>query len=126
VFRALAATLVAASALALGACGGSQRSALPPAPGGGDAVALSNLTHTPEVYADATVQTVGTVVRTRIGRMHLYALAGGDGGARVVLEPTAWFAGDVGRRVRVHGLFSVTFAVGYVLLASRVTPAHGA
>jgi hypothetical protein len=111
------------AALALGACGGSQHSTLPPAPGGGDAVALSNLTHTPEVYADAKVQTVGTVVRTRIGRMRLYALAGG-GGARVVLEPTAWFAGDVGKRVRVHGIFTVSFAIGYELLASRVTPAH--
>jgi hypothetical protein len=111
------------AALALGACGGSQRSTLPPAPGGGDAVALANLAHTPEVYADATVQTVGTVVRTRIGRMHLYALAGAAGGARVVLEPTAWFARDVGKRVRVHGIFTVSFAIGYELLASRVTPA---
>jgi hypothetical protein len=115
------------AALALAACGGSShRSTLPPAPGGGDTVALSNLTHTPEVYADATVQTVGTVVPARVGHMHLYALAGGGGGARIVLEPTARFAADVGRRVRVRGLFSPTFAVGYVLLASRVTPADAA
>jgi hypothetical protein len=57
--------------------------------------------------------------------MHLYALAGGPGGARIVLEPTARFATEVGKRVRVHGVFSVTFAVGYVLLASRVTPEPG-
>jgi hypothetical protein len=119
--------IVVLTALALAACGGSShRSRLPPAPGGGDAVALSNLSRTPEVYADATVQTIGTVVRTRIGRMHLYALAGGGGGARIVLEPTARFAAEVGRRVRVRGLFSATFAVGYVLLASRVTPADAA
>jgi hypothetical protein len=124
VSRAVVAIPVLA-ALALAACGGSShRSRLPPAPGSGDAVALSNLAHTPEVYADATVQTVGTVVRTRIGRTHLYALAGG-GGVQIVLEPTARFAADVGKRVRVRGLFSATFAVGYVLLASRVTPAAG-
>jgi hypothetical protein len=113
------------AALFVAACGGGQRSKLPPAPGGGDAVALSNLAHTPEVYADATVQTVGTVVPTRIGHQHLYALAGGDGGVQIVLEPTARFAGEVGHRVRVHGLFSVTFEVGYVLLASKVTPEAG-
>jgi hypothetical protein len=110
------------AALLLAACGGSRRSTLAPAPGGHGQVALSDLTHNPEVYADATVQTTGTVVRTTIGHMHLYALAGGDGGARIVLEPTARFTRDVGRRVRVRGIFTVTFAIGYELLASRVTP----
>jgi hypothetical protein len=110
------------AALVLAGCGGGRRSTLPPAPGGHGEVALSDLTHNPEVYADATVQTTGTVVPTTIGHMHLYALAGGHGGARVVLEPTAQFTRDVGRRVRVRGLFTVTFAIGYELLASRVTP----
>jgi hypothetical protein len=69
------------------------------------------------------VRTTGTVVRTRIGRMHLYALAGGGGGGvPIVLEPTARFAADVGRRVRVAGIFTATFTIGYELLASSVTP----
>jgi hypothetical protein len=113
---------LAFAAIALAACGGSARSTLPPAPGGRDTVALSNLTHNPEVYADATVQTVGTVERTTIGHKRLYALAGGNGGARVVLEPTAKFASLLGKRVRVRGLFTVTFEIGYELLASRIMP----
>jgi len=110
------------AALALAACGSSPRSTLPPAPAGGGAVSLSNLRHNPEVYADATVQTVGTVARTRIGRARLFALAGGGAGVQIVLEPTASFSTYVGRRVRVQGLFTVTFAIGYELLASRITP----
>ncbi len=86
-------------------------------------MALSNLRRNPEVYADATVATVGTVVRVRIGRSRLFALGGGGAGAQIVLEPTASFRPYLGRRVRVRGLFSVTFAIGYELLASSVTPA---
>ncbi len=67
------------------------------------------------------MQTIGTVVRTRVGHRQLYALAGGGGGARVVREPTARFAGLLGKRVRVRGLFTVTFEIGYELLASRAT-----
>jgi hypothetical protein len=113
--------VVPLAALALAACGGGPKSTLTPAPGKGGAIALHYLTHQPEVYADATVRTVGTVVAARVGHRSLYALAGGDGGVRIVLEPTARFRGLVGRRVRVTGVFTVSFAVGYELLASAVT-----
>src|SRR5579871_3230693 len=107
-----------ALALVLAACGGDQRSTLPPAPGRGGAIALRHLTHDPEVYADATIETVGVVVRARIGHMNVYELSGG-GGVRVVLEPTSAFRRDAGQRVRVRGIFTVTFAIGYEILASR-------
>jgi hypothetical protein len=112
------------AALALAACGGSAQrtSTLPPAPGPGPAgsVPLWQLSHHPEVYADATVSTVGAVSRVRIGRKHLLALHGA-GGAPIVLEPTKRFAHVVGRRVRVSGLFAVTFEIGYEILASQVS-----
>jgi len=111
------------AALALAACGGGQRSTLPPAPGKGDAVALTNLRQHPEVYADATVSTVGVVTAVRIGRMHLFALTGGRRGAQVTLEPTHAFRRWVGRRVRVSGIFTATFTIGYELLASHVSAA---
>ena len=38
-----------------------------------------------------------------------------------MLEPTAHFAHDLGRRVRVRGIFTVTFDIGYEILASGVT-----
>jgi hypothetical protein len=76
------------------------------------------------VYADANVKAIGTVVRTRIGQMRLYALAGGGAGVQIVLEPTAKFRGLVGRRVRVAGIFTATFTIGYELLASSVAPAR--
>ena len=68
------------------------------------------------------MKAIGTVARTRIGRMRLFALAGGGAGARIVLEPTADFRALVGRRVRVDGIFTATFTIGYELLASSVTP----
>jgi hypothetical protein len=86
-------------------------------------VALANLAHEPEVYADATVQTVGTVEPGEVGHRRVYLLSGARGGVRIVREPTRRFAPYRNRRVDVRGLFSVTFAVGYVLLASSVRPA---
>ena len=112
--------LAAALAPALAACGGDRRSTLPPAPSSSGAIALRVLSHHPEVYADATIQTVGTVGRARIGHARLFTLRGG-GGVRIVLEPTAHFAHDLGRRVRVRGIFTVTFDIGYEILASGVT-----
>jgi hypothetical protein len=119
--RVLIVALLLASPL-LAACGGGGRSTLPPAPGTDGTIALARLRHDPEVYADATVRTIGTVVRTRIRRQRLFALAGGGPGTRIVLEPTARFRALVGRRVRVDGIFTVSFAIGYEVLASRVTP----
>ena len=106
----------------LAACGGSsQRSTLPPAPGPAGAVALRLLAHHPEVYSDAQVQTTGTLEPVRTGRRHLYSLIGG-GGTRIVVEPSALAAPHSGHRVRVRGVFVVTFQDGYEILASRVTP----
>jgi hypothetical protein len=114
-------TLGVLATLALAACG-SQRSTLPPAPGVSGTVALSELAHHPEVYADATVATVGTVARTRVGGKRLFVLEGGHG-TRIVLEPSSSAAADLGRRVRVSGLFTVTFELGYEILVSRIAAA---
>jgi len=117
--RALPAILVA---LALAACGGQgQRSKLPPAPGPAGTIALRLLAHHPEVYSDAQVQTTGTLEPVRSGGRRLYALRGG-GGARIVVEPSTLAAPHSGRRVRVRGVFVVTFQDGYEILASQVTP----
>jgi hypothetical protein len=115
--------LAALAALLVSACGSNQKSTLPPAPTKSGMVSLADLTHDPEVYADATLQTVGTVTRGTVNRHRLYLLSGAHGGVRIVLEPTATFTRYLGRRVDVHGLFSATFAVGYVLLASSVKAA---
>jgi len=120
--HALLSAVIAAALLS--ACGGSdQKSTLPPAPTGTGLVALANLAHDPEVYADATVRTVGTVARGTVNRRRVYLLTGARGGVRIVLEPTARFRRYRGERIEVRGLFSATFAVGYVLLASSVRPA---
>jgi hypothetical protein len=84
-------------------------------------VGLRNLAHNPEVYADAQVTTVGSVVRARQGRTTLYLLRGGHG-ARIVLEPTERAAREVGRRVSVSGIFTVTFKLGYEILISHIQP----
>jgi len=117
--RALPAIL---AALALAACGGQgQRSKLPPAPGPAGAIALRLLAHNPEVYSDAQVQTTGTLEPVRSGGRRLYALTGG-GGVRIVVEPSRLAAPHSGRRVRVRGVFVVTFQDGYEILASQITP----
>jgi hypothetical protein len=103
-------------------CGSSQKSTLPPSPGKSGAVALRYLAHDPEVYADAQIQTLGSVARVREGRTTLYVLEGGDG-KRIVLEPSSAAAGDLGRRVRVRGIFTVTFQLGYEILISAIAPA---
>ena len=113
--------LIALAALPLAACG-SQRSTLPPSPSSSGAVALSYLAHDPEVYADATITTVGTVARAGHSRTPLFVLDGGHG-ARIVLEPSSRAASELGRRVRVSGLFTVSFALGYEILVSRIVPA---
>jgi hypothetical protein len=113
--------LVVLAVLALGACGG-QRSTLPPAPSRSGAVALSDLAHHPEVYADASVATIGTVARVSGSKPPLFALDGGHG-TRIVLEPSSRAAGELGRRVRVSGLFTVSFQLGYEILVSRIAPA---
>src|SRR5579859_4160324 len=109
--RRLLTVPLALAALALAACGGGGRSTLPPAPGGGGTVALSHLRQHPEVYSDAKVSTIGTVVPSRVGGRRLFALAGGGRGTRIVLEPTAKFRALVGRRVRVDAIFTVSFAI---------------
>jgi hypothetical protein len=114
-------TLVALAILPLAACG-SQRSTLPPSPGTAGSVALRDLAHFPEVYADATVATVGTVARIGGRANPLFVLEGGGGGARIVLEPAARAASELRRRVRVSGLFTVSFQLGYEILISRITP----
>ena len=109
------------AAVPLAACG-SAKSTLTPAPSKADNVAIHNLAHDPEVYADATVATVGIVARA--GGTHnppLYQLLGGHG-KRIVLEPTAKAARYLGHRVRASGIFTVTFALGYEILISRITP----
>jgi hypothetical protein len=113
--------LVALVVALLTACG-SQKSTLPPSPGGSGAVALRDLAHYPEVYADAQVATVGTVGESRSGRTRLYVLNGGHG-TRIVLEPSSSAAGELGRRVRVSGLFTGTFQLGYEILISRIASA---
>ncbi len=104
-----------AAALALAACG-SQKSTLPPSPGTSGAVALRDLAHFPEVYADAQVTTVGVVARTPGG---LYVLDGGHG-KRIALEPSSAAARELGRRARVSGLFTVSFQLGYEILISHI------
>ena len=115
--------LAALVATVVAGCGGSQKSTLPPSPGKSGAVALRHLANDPEVYADAQIQTLGTVARVRKGRTTLYVLDGGAGGKRIVLEPSSAAAGDLGRRVRVNGSFTVTFQLGYEILISRIAPA---
>jgi hypothetical protein len=115
----LVAAALVALAMAVSACG-SAKSTLPPAPDSAGTVALSDLARHPEVYADATLAAVGTVVRAGAAHPALYALAGGHG-TRIVLEPTASAARYVGRRVRVSGIFTVTFKLGYEILISRVS-----
>jgi hypothetical protein len=83
-------------------------------------VALRDLAAHPEVYADATLAAVGTVVRAKGAHPVLYALAGGHG-TRIVLEPTQSAARYLGRRVRVSGIFTVTFKLGYEILISKVS-----
>ncbi len=111
---------IALAAISLAACG-SQKSTLPPAPGAAGTVALSDLAHNPEVYADATVAAIGTVARISEQGRTLYALRGGHG-TRIVLEPSSSAARYAGRRVRVSGIFTVSFELGYEILVSKISP----
>ena len=83
----------------------------------------SELAHHPEVYADASVH----------DRRHRRARARGPQAAvRAAKAATARescssrarsAAADLGRRVRVSGLFTVTFELGYEILVSRIAAA---
>jgi hypothetical protein len=116
--RAIA--LLAFAALVPAACGGSQKSTLPPSPGAGGAIALRYLAHDPEVYADAAITTAGTVVRVAGATPPLYELDGGHG-KRIVLEPAARAARYAGRRVKVSGVFGASnFQLGYEIQVSRI------
>jgi len=42
-----------------------------------------------------------------------------------VLEPTSAALADLGRRVRVTGIFTVTFELGYEILVSQIAPTTG-
>jgi hypothetical protein len=110
--------LLLAATLPLAACGG-QKSTLPPSPGSAGTVGLRNLARYPEVYADATIATTGTVARVGGGGAPLFKLEGARG-ARIVLEPSASAAPFNGQRVRVSGIFTVTFKLGYEILISRI------
>jgi hypothetical protein len=112
--------LLAFAALVPAACGGSQKSTLPPSPGGGGAIALGYLAQDPEVYADASITTVGTVVRVASANPPLYELDGGHG-KRILLEPAARAAPYAGRRVKVSGVFGASnFQLGYEIQISRI------
>lgn len=117
--RAAGVAALLLAALALAACG-SQKSTLPPAPDAAGTVALGNLARHPEVYADATLAAVGTVVRVPHAAPALYALVGARG-TRIVLEPSSRAARFAGRRVRVSGIFTVTFRLGYEILVSKIS-----
>jgi len=119
--RAPATASLFLAALALTACG-SQRSTLPPAPARGGAVSLADLARYPEVYADAQITTVGTIATTSDHGAALLVLRGAPG-ARIVLEPAAAAARLVGRRVRVSGVLTVSFKLGYEILIARIAPA---
>jgi hypothetical protein len=88
---------------------------------------LRDLAHFPEVYADAQVTTTGTLTRGSAHGGVVYVLDGGHG-TRIVLE-SATRSGRLriarldGVRVRVSGLFTVTFQLGYEILISRISPA---
>jgi hypothetical protein len=111
---------LALAALALGACG-SPKSTLPPAPGAAGTVSLRDLARHPEVYADATISAIGAVARVATAHGPLYTLRGGHG-TRIALEPSSSAARYAGRSVRVSGIFTVSFSLGYEILISKITP----
>jgi hypothetical protein len=116
--RRSALAALAFSALALAACG-SAKSTLPPAPGAKGTVSLRQLAIHPEVYADAGVSAIGSVTRVAHSSPALYALSGAHG-TRIVLEPTSKAASYVGKSVRVSGIFTVSFKLGYEILISKI------
>jgi hypothetical protein len=75
-------------------------------------VPLSVLARYPEVYAQAELSTSGVVIAD--GR-NGFRLGGAGITTKIVLEPASKAAADVGRSVRVSGLFSVSFQTGYEL-----------
>jgi hypothetical protein len=110
---------IALAALAVCGCGGAgRRSTLPPAPGRSGAVALRDLARYPEVYAGAEIATSGSVAGPAAHRPR-YTLRGGHG-ARIALEPAARVRAFAGRRVRLRGTFSASFASGYEIVVSGI------
>ena len=61
--------------------------------------------------------------RARVATAHgpLYTLRGGHG-TRIALEPSSSAARYAGRSVRVSGIFTVSFSLGYEILISKITP----
>lgn len=94
---------------------------MPPAPGAAGTVSLRDLAQHPEVYADATVAAIGTVARVAGAGVPLYTLRGGNG-TRIALVPSSSAARYAGRSVRVSGLFTVSFKLGYEILVSNIRP----
>jgi hypothetical protein len=110
------------SVLALSACG-SDRSSLPPKPAKGtDYVSLALLARYPEVYAQAAVSTIGVV--TKAGK-HAFRISGPGVRTKITLTPASTAAPDLGRRVEVSGLFTVSFTSGYVLALGSIVLTGG-
>ena len=121
--RVLIVALVLA-ALALAACGGGSAARCRRRPGAAGTVALAQPARTiPEVYADATRQRRSAPSCARAaGRQPLFALRAAVTARGSCSSRPRASARYVGRRVRVSGIFTVTFEMGYEILASRVTP----
>jgi hypothetical protein len=108
--------------LALSACG-SDRSSLPPKPAKGtDYVSLALLARYPEVYAQAAVSTIGVV--TKAGE-HTFDISGPGVRTKITLTPASTAAPDLGRRVEVSGLFTVSFTSGYELALGSIVRTGG-
>jgi hypothetical protein len=108
--------------LALSACG-SDRSTLPAKPAKGtDYVSLALLARYPESYAQAAVVTVGVV--TQAGK-HAFRLSGPGVRTKIALTPASKAAPDLGRRVEVSGLFTVSFTSGYELALGSIVRTSG-
>jgi hypothetical protein len=107
----------------LTACGAT-RSTLPPRPSAhGGFVPLLRLANDPEVYADATVSTSGTVERA--GR-NGFRLASPGVTTPIALDPPNLAKPLLGKHVDANGIYTVSFQAGYELLLNTITPTSGA
>jgi hypothetical protein len=106
----------------LTACG-SARSTLPPRPSAhGGFVPLLRLSNDPEVYADATLSTSGTVERA--GRSG-FRLAGPGVRTQIALDPAQLARPLLGKHVSASGIYTVSFQAGYELLLNTIRPTAG-